>query len=134
MQTSKHSERSIRYSLGILLAFVGLNALGGGYYGMTGAKGIPLEWLEGSPFHNYFIPGLFLFVVVGGSSLIAAIAVLRQRRLARKLSFTCGAIILVWLAVQINVIGYVSWLQPTTAAMTILILFLTWLLSNYKYP
>jgi hypothetical protein len=133
MQTSKHTEKFIRYSLGMLLAFVALNAFGGGYYGMTGAKNIPLEWLEGSPFQNYFVPGLFLFFVIGGSSLVVAIAVFRQWHLARKSSFVCAAVILIWLAVQINIIGYVSWMQPTTAVVAILILFLTWLLPNYRY-
>ena len=57
----------IRYTLGVLLAFGALNAFGGGYYGMQGAEGVPLEWLEGSPFKDYFLPGLILFAVVGGS-------------------------------------------------------------------
>ena len=30
-----------RCSLGTLLAFIALNALGGGYYGLSGAEGIP---------------------------------------------------------------------------------------------
>jgi hypothetical protein len=55
------AEKVIRYTLGILLLVVTVNALGGGYYGMAGAKNIPLELLKGSPFRNYFIPGLFLF-------------------------------------------------------------------------
>ena len=57
----------IRIILGTLLAIIALNALGGGFYGMMGAKEIPIEWLKGSPFKSYFIPALFLFVVVGGS-------------------------------------------------------------------
>ena len=56
---STTSEKLINYSLGILLAFLALNAFGGGYYGMSGAKDVPLEWLEGGPFKNYFIPSLF---------------------------------------------------------------------------
>jgi hypothetical protein len=56
-----------RYVLGSLLAFGALNAFAGGYYGMSGAEDVPKEWLEGSPFDNYFIPGFVLFIVVGGS-------------------------------------------------------------------
>ena len=33
---------------------------------MAGAENVPVEWLQGSPFHSYFIPGLFLFLTVGG--------------------------------------------------------------------
>ena len=65
----------LRYSLGGLLAFGALNAFGGGYYGLAGAAGVPTEWLEGSPFRDYFVPSLILLVVVGGSFLVAAIAV-----------------------------------------------------------
>ena len=52
-----------RYLLGGLLAFGALNALRGGYYGLTGAVGVPTEWREGSPFAD---PGLNLLLVVGG--------------------------------------------------------------------
>jgi hypothetical protein len=82
---------AIRYSLGGLLAFGALNAFAGGYYGMSGAEDVPREWLEGSPFADYFIPGIVLFVVVGGSLLAAAIAVLAGLRLARLAAIACGA-------------------------------------------
>lgn len=127
---TKPSEKSIRYILGTLLLFVALNAFAGGYYGMSGARDVPLEWLEGSPFHSYFIPGLFLFAGMGGSALIAAIAVFRQYKIARSISFFCGMIILAWLAIQVSIIGYVSWMQPATATAAFLILFLTWLLPR----
>lgn len=51
-----------------------LNAFGGGVYGMSGAQNVPREWLEGSPFDDYFVPALILFVGVGGSMSAAAIA------------------------------------------------------------
>ncbi|HUZ60132.1 MAG TPA: hypothetical protein VMU83_15265 [Hanamia sp.] len=118
------SKKNIRYTLGILLLLVALNAFAGGYYGMTGAEGVPVQWLAGSPFRNYFIPGLFLFAVIGSLALVAAIAVFRQSELARKITFFCVVVILAWLAVQVSIIGYVSWMQPVTATIAILILFL----------
>lgn len=66
---------AIRYSLGGLLALGALNALGGGYYGLTGAVGVPTQWLEGSAFEDYFVPSLILLIAVGGSFMVAAIAV-----------------------------------------------------------
>lgn len=127
------SEKVIRYTLGILLLVVAFNALGGGYYGMAGAKNIPLEWLKGSPFRNYFIPSLFLFLCIGGSCLISAIAVFRGNRYARSLSFICGLIILIWLIAQVAIIGYVSWMQPVTAVVALLILFLAKLLPKNSH-
>jgi len=131
MSKSTSSEKLIRYTLGILLLFLAINAFGGGYYGMTGAKNVPAEWLKGSPFHNYFIPGFLLFVFVGGSALLAAIFVFREHHMARTAAFTCGVIVLLWLIVQVTIIGYVSWMQPTTAIAAILILLLTWKLPKY---
>lgn len=44
----------IRYLLGAILIIVAINAFGGGYYGMAGAENVPVEWLQDSPFKNYF--------------------------------------------------------------------------------
>lgn len=121
----------IRPLLGSLLLVIALNALGGGYYGMAGAKNVPVAWLAGSPFHNYFIPSLFLFVVVGGAALLAAIAVFRKRSYARPVTFLCSSIMITWILVQVAVIGPVSWLQPVTIIAALLIFILAWLLSKH---
>lgn len=118
---------AIRYLLGSLLAFGALNAFAGGYYGMSGAEDVPREWLEGSPFGDYFIPGLVLFVLVGGSLLAAAIAVFAGLALARVAAVAAGVVVLGWLAVETLVIGYVSWMQPATTIGALLILLLAWL-------
>lgn len=118
----------IRYSLGLLLSFAALNAFGGGYYGMAGAEGVPVEWLEGSPFRNYFIPGLILFVIVGGSFLFAAIAVFAKLSIARRAAVSSVIIVFMWLSVQLSIIGYVSWMQPVTAITGVMILVLSFLL------
>lgn len=101
-----------RIVLGVLFAFVALNAVGGGVYGVTGAKAIPAEWLAGSPFDDYFVPSLFLLFGVGGSQLAAAIAVFARRQTARHFVFGASAILLGWICVQVAIIGYVSWMQP----------------------
>src|SRR5680860_276677 len=127
---NKTYTKPIRYSLGIILIILAINAFGGGFYGMAGAEDVPTEWLNGSPFQNYFIPSLFLFLLVGGSALIAAITVLKGLRIARTASLICGVIVLVWLIIQIAVIGYVSWMQPATAIVGLLIVFLGALLPK----
>ncbi|MDD4178408.1 MAG: hypothetical protein PHY58_15145, partial [Bacteroidales bacterium] len=122
--TQTKKERIIRIALGLLLVFLALNAFGGGYYAMAGAEGVPLEWLEGSPFTSYFIPGMFLFGAIGGLSTIAAIAVFGRWRVGRLLSLLTAMVVIIWLLVQIIIIGYVSWMQPTTFALAIVILIL----------
>ena len=120
----------IRYSLGALLVFGAVNAFGGGYYGLSGAKGVPTEWLNGSPFPDYFVPSLILLVVVGGSFIVAATAVFTGLRIARLAALTAGIVVLGWLAVQLAIIGYVSWMQPTTAIAGVLVLVLGSLLPQ----
>jgi len=120
----------IRHLLGGLLAFGALNAVAGGYYGLSGAEGVPLELLEGSPFRSYYIPSLILLVVVGGSFLFAAIAVLADFRIARLSALGAGAVVLLWLATQVSIIGDVSWMQPATAMAGLLILSMAWLLPK----
>lgn len=122
--------RIVRICLGVLLSFLALNAFGGGYYGMSGAEGVPPELLEGSAFKNYFIPGLVLFTVVGGLSMATAVMVFKKSRYSKNLSFTLVVILFIWLAVQISIIGYVSWMQPTTAAIGLVILILAAMLPE----
>ena len=131
MSTSRPFENVIRYFLSLLLFLVAINAFGGGYYGITGAKDVPIEWLNGSPFRNYFIPSLFLLIAVGAPALIAAILVFRRHRLARRAALACGVLILLWLMAQVAIIGYVSWMQPTTAVAATIILLLAFQLPGH---
>ncbi len=119
-----------RYALGGLLAFGALNAFGGGYYGLAGAPGVPIEWLRGSPFRDYFIPSLVLFFVVGGSLLAAAMLVFMRSRHARVAAPAAVAVLLIWISVQVAIIGYVSWMQPATAAAAVLVLLLATVLES----
>jgi hypothetical protein len=120
----------IRYLLAGLLAFGALNAVAGGCYGLSGAEGVPREWLAGSPFTDYFIPGLILFTVVGGAFLFATISALARFRVARTSAFAAGAVVLGWIAVQVAIIGYVSWMQPVTTVAGLVVLVLAWLLPS----
>ena len=57
---------------------MGLNAVAGAWYAIGGAPDVPIEWLEGTPFDDYVIPGLVLGGVVGGTQLGAAFALARR--------------------------------------------------------
>jgi hypothetical protein len=108
--------RITRIVLIAVQVIVMLNAFGGGYYGMSGAPGVDPAWLEGSPFHSYFVPGLFLFAVVGGGMAIATVAWVRRSPWAPLLSVGMGLLVMAWIAVQVAIIGSVSWLQPASLA------------------
>jgi hypothetical protein len=113
-----------------LLVFGALNAFAGGYYGMAGAEGVPATWLAGSPFSDYFIPSLILFTVVGGSFLAAVILLFARSRIGRVSALAAGSIVMVWLATQVAIIGYVSWMQPATFVGGLLVLMLAYRLGQ----
>src|SRR5271157_1831394 len=62
---------AIRIVLVVVDAVVGLTAIGGGIALAAGLEGerYPVEWLTGTPFSSYLIPGLILSVAVGGVGL-----------------------------------------------------------------
>ncbi len=122
----------VRYILGVLLLVVALNAFGGGIYGLTGAKDVPREWLDGTLFNSYVVPSLILLVVVGGSCLISAMSVFRGKPGAKRSALLSGAIILFWILVQLGIIGYTSWLQPAIGITGIVIVILTMAYEPYQ--
>lgn len=110
--------------LSVLHAVVALNAVGGGVYGLAGARDVPVEWLEHTPFASYLVPSLILLVVVGGTHAAAGFSVATRAPRSRIVSLAAGAILLGWIGAQVAMIGYVSWLQPAVTAVAIVILML----------
>ncbi|ACZ39063.1 hypothetical protein [Sphaerobacter thermophilus] len=99
------SPRGVRIGL-IALQVVGSVSAAAGAVGLLGG-GIeyPTEWLTGSPFTSYTIPGLILGVVVGGSQLAGLIAVLRRHDGAPQLSALVGAIMMGWIIAEVLIVG-----------------------------
>lgn len=93
------------------LSFNALTAIGGGVMLMTGGMQPPAAWLANTVFTGYFIPGLLLAVVVGGSALLAAIARAVDRPSAGVLALLSGALLCVWIIDEIALVQAYSWLQ-----------------------
>jgi hypothetical protein len=93
-----------------LLVFQGVSGLAGGaalVLDPTGAAlGIPQEWLRGSPFDSYLIPGLVLFFLLGALPLVVAWGVRSTARWSWIGALGIGAALVVWIAVQISIVGY----------------------------
>ena len=77
--------------------FVALTAVGGGITLAIGFDKFPADWLVGTRFSSYLIPGLILAIVVGGSAAVAAVATLRSSGAGALTSMLEGAILLGWL-------------------------------------
>jgi hypothetical protein len=125
MNRTTRTRQRVRHALAAMLIVGALNAFGGGYYGLSGAPGVPIEWLQGSPFTDYTIPSWILLVIVGGSLLISGVAVLTTRPISRAASVFSSVVLLTWIAAQLGIIGYVSWMQPVTLAWGLIILALS---------
>lgn len=92
------------------LLLQGLSGLGGGIGLILDPTGnslqIPHVWLEGSPFRSYLIPGVILFVVLGIYPLVTLYGVRRRSGWAWMASLSVGVGLLIWIAVEIAIIGY----------------------------
>jgi hypothetical protein len=95
-----------------LALFGALSSIIGAVLGVAAdGGGVPLEHLAGSPFSSYVVPGVILGVVVGGTQLTAAIALLARHRLALLLSAVAGFGMLIWIFAELAIIQQYSWLQ-----------------------
>lgn len=101
--------------LGALQAFIGLGALGGGLMLVIdpsgSALGLPTSLLEGSPFSDFLIPGIFLLAVNGVGSMIGAGHSFTRRRYALELAIVLGAILVAWIVIQVIIISSFHWLH-----------------------
>lgn len=111
------------YAITLLLLFLALGALGGGInlIGDPSGAGLALstDLLAGSPFVDYLIPGIFLFVVFGLGALLAAallwlrpnlgaISAFTRRTFHEQppwvLTFLLGLLLVVWIAIQVAIV------------------------------
>lgn len=102
--------------LGILQVFIGLSGLAGGV-GLivepSGAFwGLPQQWLRGTPFSNYLVPGVVLLLVVGLGSLLGAATTFFRYPYAPEMAIVLGGLLIVWIIAQVMWIGPANWLQP----------------------
>jgi hypothetical protein len=102
-----------RIALMILSFFVAASAAFGGVGLILEADlGMDPALLDGTPFSSFVLPGYILLIAVGGSNLIAGILLLINHDQAPSFAFLSGSVLTVWIAVQVVMIGMVSFLQP----------------------
>ena len=108
---------------GILQVFIGLGALGGGWGLMadpTGTNlGMSVERLSGTPFRDFLIPGVVLFVVNGVGSLAGGIASFLRRRHAGEAAIGLGVFLMLWIVAQLVWLG-LHWLHALYFALGML--------------
>ncbi|RLD62677.1 MAG: hypothetical protein DRI95_12765 [Bacteroidetes bacterium] len=98
-------EKSIRFLSIILLIFIGLSAIGGGgmlIYDHSGnSMQFSIELLAQTPFENYLLPGIVLFLFIGVLSLVIAVIAIRKLSSYPWLIILQGMILIIWLIVEL---------------------------------
>jgi hypothetical protein len=126
----------------ILLLFLGAGAMGGGALLIISPSGkllggLPLSILDHSPFSNFFIPGIILFVVLGLSPCLLAMALIKrpESKIAEYFNFYkdmywgwtyciyVAFALIIWIQVETIFIQSAGWLQTFYMLYAIPILF-----------
>jgi hypothetical protein len=98
--------RKVLYAILVVLdIFLSLSALLGGIGLVAGLNAPPVDQLSGSIFKSFLVPGLALFVIVGGSALFSTILLFRRNKFAVLFANTAGIIIMFFEFVEVLVIG-----------------------------
>ena len=137
MKNAKTAKRILLFLI-IVEFFNGLSGVAGG----TGliadptaaALGMELEWLHGTPFNNYLIPGIVLLVFNGLGNLTGAVLSIRKNRYYAHIALFFGLVMLVWIISQVAWIGYKSFLQPLYFSTGLLQAILGALLLKHETP
>jgi hypothetical protein len=100
----------------VALVVLGVGALAGGVALVSKPDGSVMQFdvslLAGSPFSDFLIPGLILGGLFGVGSLVVAAMGLRRSRLAPFLAFAIGCAQMIWIVVELAIIGELSFLHP----------------------
>jgi hypothetical protein len=103
------------------LALLGLGAIGGGIGIVIMPDGSAMQWdvkmLAGSPFSDFLIPGLILLGLFGLGSFVVVGLGLARFRTAPFLAFAIGCGQMIWITVELAILGELSFLHPTMFAI-----------------
>lgn len=80
------------------------------------AIGMLDEWLEGTPFTSWLVPGLLLLLVVAAPMATAAVLELHRSPWAAAASITAGAAQIAWIAAQLGIMQRYNVQQPIILA------------------
>jgi hypothetical protein len=103
-------DRKARFLLGLLL-FNGISAVGGGIALMTEVIPEQVSWVLHTDFKSLYFPGVVLMAIVGGTSLIAAFAMIKRADGWQLSSILSGVVMLIWIVGEIASIRAFHFLQ-----------------------
>jgi len=125
----------------VLLFFLALGAIfGGGMFIISPSgqlMGMPLSMLDNSPFKNFLVPGIILFVVLGIAPVAVAIALIKKpankafeafnffKDMYWAWTFTIymAFALIIWIQVQMMMLRAVHWLHSFYIFFAVVIIF-----------
>ena len=120
----------------VLLLINGAGAVYGGVHLMLHPDGSSLQlspqWIEGSVFSNYFIPGVVLFIMNGLFSFTALALLLFGNRWNGPAVLAQGSILAGWLVIQVLIIHTVHFLHLFFGTVALLLILCGLLLSRQQ--
>ncbi len=135
------TSKATRNLLIALLAFLGLGAMGGGAVLIVSPSGklmgMPLSLLDLSPFRNYFVPGVILFLVIGIIPMLLIMSLLKKpaSNFAEHFNFCSDMhwawtytiyiafILIFWIQIEMVLLNAVNWLHTFYMLLAVVIIF-----------
>jgi hypothetical protein len=151
LEKSKQSRPFVLLILICLLTIIGVGGLVSGamlFSSPTGELiGLNAEILKGTPFVNFLIPGIILFLCIGIFPVLVsygllkkpawhwteAVNICKKYRWPWTATWAAGVIMLIWITVETAMLGYISFLQPVIAIWGIAIITFTLLPKIRQY-
>lgn len=151
MATVKQKKPFMCYVLIVLQTLLGIGALAGGFGFIMSpsgdALGIPVSVLKYSPFSNFLIPGIILFIMLGVFPLIVMTALAKEWscKAAQALniykdmhwswtySLYIGFEVIIWIAIQMSMLDDVAALHIIYIFVGLMIQMVTLLPSVKRY-
>ncbi len=136
MKDIKYKGKLLAIILGLVQLFIGFGGISGGILLVidpSGAKiGFELSLLTGTPFSDFFIPGLFLLLFNGIFVLLAAVASFKKYRYAGEIGIFFGVGLLVFMVAEIIWIGLVMWLQHLFLIIAVIEIFIGFFIWKFR--
>ncbi len=93
---------------------------------------LPREYIADN-FGSFFIPGLILFFVVGGTNLIAGISVVKRHRWAVEWAATAGFGLMIWFFAELYIFRDTNPVQIVYFIWSLAILVMAFLAQKYGF-
>lgn len=114
-----------RRTVAALALFSAISSIGGGVAMLLfpdGAGLMPLSMLDGSPFSTFFVPGLLLAFVIGGTSTVCAVLTLRRSPFAIDATVLAGGALTVWIVAEVAMMRSFHWLHALYGGLGLVML------------